>query len=185
MWAIARRLRLGRISAHTSSWADIYHSRGRGAYRLLDSLRAASGVVPQFGVVSLLLAREVVAISSNCWPLSASATRSRTASLLIRKRAEVPGVTFSRTSPMKLSSMPISEKAPESAPVAAPMAAPSKGMKKSRPNSRPQNAPPSAPIPARLKSCRVCGFFLAAPAWRGSLALSWGWAACLSRRANR
>src|SRR5262249_41297209 len=36
VWAAARRLRLDRNSAHTSSGAGIYHSRGRGAYRLLD-----------------------------------------------------------------------------------------------------------------------------------------------------
>src|SRR5262245_35893429 len=37
LWAVARHLRLGRISVHRSSGAGIYHSRERGAYRLLDS----------------------------------------------------------------------------------------------------------------------------------------------------
>ena len=83
-----------------------------------------------------------------------------TASEVMTKSAEVPGVTFSRTSLMKPSSMPMWVSDPASAPVAAPTARPSSGTKKIRPNRKPQKAPPSAPAPVRSLRCRVFGFFL-------------------------
>ena len=83
----------------------------------------------------------LVAMTSNAWPLSASANRSMTAPLVIRKSAEVPSVTLPRASLMNLSSMPTSAIAPISAPIAAPTAIPRTGTKKSRPKSSPQKEP--------------------------------------------
>ena len=100
-------------------------------------------------------------MSSALVPANASFTLSITASAESRKRADVPGVTFSLTLSMKSSSMPASASEPPSAPRAAPTASPSSGTKKRMPNSRPQKAPPSAPAPVRLFSWRVFGLLLA------------------------
>ena len=110
-------------------------------------------------------------MSSASVPFSAARTLSSTASEVMTKSAEVPGVTFSRTSLMKPSSMPTSVSAPVRAPVAAPMAAPSSGTRKMSPNSSPQKAPPSAPAPARLWSCRVLGF----PRSAGQVTMAASW----------
>ena len=88
----------------------------------------------------------LVAMTSNLDCFIASTTLSSTASLVIRKRAEVPSVTLLRIDFMKPSSIPIWVNEPTSAPSAAPATRPTKGIKKRIPNSRPQKAPLSAPI---------------------------------------
>src|SRR5579859_2438902 len=106
------------------------------------------------------------------WP----ATRSMTASELSRNSAEVPGVTFSRTSLMNESLIPTSAIEPISAPVAAPIARPRIGMKKIRPKSSPQNPPPSAPAFLESRSSRVFGLFL--PTSQLTTAASSTWMSC-------
>jgi hypothetical protein len=96
---------------------------------------------------------------------------SITASEVRTKRADVPGVTWSRTRLMNASSMPTSLIIPVSPPTAAPTAIPRNGTKKIRPNNMPQNAPPSAPAPARSFSWRVFGLFL--PSGHDTVAASW------------
>ena len=85
------------------------------------------------------LDRLVAMISrSNCF--MASTTLSLTASLVSKKRAEVPSVTLLRTDFMKSSSIPTFAKEPVSAPSAVPAARPAIGTKKRMPNSKPQLA---------------------------------------------
>ena len=101
----------------------------------------------------------LVAIISNLNPLMASATLSSTASLVNRKRAEVPSVTLPRTDFMKSSLIPTWAMEPASAPIAAPTTIPNIGIKNIRPNNKPQKAPLSAPAPVKSLKCFVFGFF--------------------------
>src|ERR671911_18957 len=103
----------------------------------------------------------LVEMISKLYCLSSSMTLSGAVAPLVKaNRAEVPGVTFSRTCLMKSSSIPTSAIEPVSAPIPAPIAAPRKGTKKISPNRKPQKAPPRAPAPAVPCSWRVVGFLL-------------------------
>src|SRR6266567_4682791 len=65
----------------------------------------------------------------------------------IRNRADVPGLSKSRTWSWKALSIPDLVTFPMSAPRPAPIARPKNGTKNSTPNSTPQNIPHVAPVP--------------------------------------
>src|ERR687898_176770 len=96
----------------------------------------------------------LVEMISKLYCLSSSMTLSGAVAPLVKaNRAEVPGVTFSRTCLMKSSSIPTSAIEPVSAPIAAPR----KGTKKISPIRKPQNAPQPARPPC---NSRDLGFLL-------------------------
>src|SRR5262249_18572228 len=77
VWAVACHLRLDRISAHTSSGAGIYDSRGRSADRLIEGISSFVVAVETFTALALaenlfgmhmgMKSSAVRGITAQCW----------------------------------------------------------------------------------------------------------------------
>src|SRR5215217_1281182 len=116
-------------------------------------------------------------------PLTSSATLSTTAPLDSKKSADVPSVTFSRTSFTKSSSMPMSAKAPLMPPHQGADRHPEDGDEEDQPEEQPPEGAVQDPKPARLLSWRVLGLLF--PWGQETIAASTIWiSSCFCRSSS-